>query len=156
MKVNKDRIHEVLKLYRPEARVLVDAELEYPVFRGEFNLPPTFYTISPAEHAADIEIQLCINQLAYLGVAEGIRTQSFSELEGLKFEELQKEGCLIIESRKRFRRPIRTDLPIRGEIRIEDFRDYGKLILGRAKFDFESKSCIGELTLALVKQKTSI
>ena len=152
MEVSQDRIQEVLKLYVPAAKALIGAQIDYPIFRGEFRLPPTFYTTHPLRHATDIEMQLCLNQLAYVGVAEAIQGRWFSELEGLNFEYLQKEGCLIIESRKKFRRPIKQDSIIRGEIKIENFRDCGRLILSHAKFDFEKRSCIGELTLALVKQ----
>ncbi|MEK6898662.1 MAG: FcoT family thioesterase [Nanoarchaeota archaeon] len=154
MEINQNRIKEMLELYKPEARVLINGQVEYPVLRGEFKIQPTFYTTSHLEHVADIEIQLCLNQLVYAGLSQAIEGKVLPELNGLNFQELQREGCLIIESRKKFRRPIKTDFPIRGDIIINDFGIHQNLILGHAKFDFENRSCIGDLTLALIKKST--
>jgi hypothetical protein len=151
MEIDSGIIQRTLELYKPEARVLIHGQVEYPLLIGEFRLHPTFYTISPLQHAADIEIQLCLNQLAYAGLAQVIDSEAFSELAGVNFESVQREGCLVIESRKKFRRPIRTDRPIRGKITMGDFRNCPGLILGHATFDFENRSCIGDLTLALVR-----
>ncbi len=151
MKIPQETIYGVLKHYSPGCRPLVSAELDYPLVSGKFVIQPTFYHIPRLEHATDIEIQLCLNQLAYAGVSEAIRLKLIPELNGLSFEEMRKERMLIIESRKRFRRPIKTDVEIRGELNVRDLRDFGNLILGEADFNFENKSCFGSLELVLIK-----
>ena len=75
-----------------------------------------------------------------------------SDLEGLDFEFLQKEGMYIIESRKRFRRQISPNKIITGNLVITHKRDSKNLLLCEANFSFEDRSCIGELELVLVRQ----
>lgn len=153
MKIPQEIIEKSLLLYKPETRVLTSAQIEYPTISGRFKLPPTFYTNFPLQHLADIEIQLCLNQLAYTGLNYAISQKLIPELAELNFSELQNEGCLIIESRKKFRKAIKTDSEIEGKISIEKIRDFDRLIMGTAGFDFENRSCIGELELVLVKPK---
>ena len=149
-------IDNVLKHYRPSLRMLKSADLKYPVVKGEFLIGRTFYYIPALKHATDIEIQLCLNQLAYVGIAKSMEQGLIPELKGLDFYELQKENMLIIESKKRFRKPIRTDVEIQGEIVLKDWRDFGNLFLANTDFQFENRSCFGSLELALIKpaQKT--
>ena len=66
------------------------------------------------------------------------------------FDRLQKEGMLIVESRKRFRKHIRIDKEIYGEIEIVDLRKRNNLVLAKVDFEFENRSCLGELELAIV------
>jgi hypothetical protein len=151
MKIPKQMIDKVLEHYRPNLRMLKSASLGYPSIKGRFLIGPTFYYIPRLEHAADIEIQLCLNQLAYAGIAEIMEQGVVPELNGLNFYELQKENMLVIESRKRFRRPIRTNAEIGGELILRRWKDVGSLILGNFDFQFENKSCFGSLELGLVK-----
>lgn len=142
-------IEDVLRPYN--CKVLKSANLEYPFVRGRFLIGPTYYHIPPFEHATDIDIQLCLNQLAYAGVAEAIRRKIIPELDGLNFDELRTENMLIIESRKRFKRSIRTDVEIGGEIKIARWKEFRGLLLANGDFQFENRSCFGELELAIVK-----
>ena len=151
MEISKQMIDNVLKHYRPSLRTLKSADLEYPVIRGKFIIGPTYYYIPALKHATDIEIQLCLNQLAYVGIAKSMEQGLIPELSGLDFYELQKENMLIIESRKRFRKPIRTDIEIQGEMILREWKDFGNLFLANTDFQFENRSCFGSLELALVK-----
>lgn len=162
MEISKNLIDCVLKGYKPELKVLKSADLEYPnleyylgyyIFRGNFIVGPTYYYTPPFEHATDIEIQLCLNQLADVGIAEMMKMELIKELEGFKFEELQKENMLITESRKRFSRPIRTDKEIYGELRLKKWKDCGDILLGLTDFQFEDRSCFGSLEITIIKAK---
>ena len=146
-------LREILGLYKPEQRLLREASIEYPTIRGTFLIGQTYYTFSPLQHATDIEIQLCLNQLAYAGMYEGIRLGLDSSLKGINFRELQKEGMLIIESRKKFRRQIPTDREIIGSIKLKDRIERDGISLCDASFQFENKSCFGRLTLALLTKQ---
>lgn len=151
MEISQDRIEQALEIYRPEAKVLISAQAEYPIINGQFRIPSNFYTTVELEHVTDIEMQLCLNQLTYVGLAELIAQNGIPELRVIDFSKSQKEECLIIDSRKRFRKPIRTNKEITGQLKLKEFRPYHKVILGHVDFDFENKSCIGELELALVR-----
>lgn len=151
MEIQKKMIDKVLQHYRPNLRMLKSANLEYPTITGKFVIGPTYYYVPRFEHATDIEIQLCLNQMAYAGIAEVIQERRIPELSGLDFYELQKESMLVIESQKRFRKPIRTDIEIYGELTLREWRDFGKILISCADFQFENRSCFGSLELALVK-----
>mgnify|MGYP001602252274 CR=1 FL=1 len=148
------QIYEVMKNYRPECRFLKSAQIEYPSIRGKFLIGKTFYHVPPVKHATDVEIQLCLNQLTYVGMLQLFESQNVPELSGLDFSELRTEGMLITESRKRFRKPISTGKEFLGHLNIEEWKNFGNLLVARTKFDFENRSCFGNLELVLVKPMT--
>jgi hypothetical protein len=149
--ISKQLINEIMNPYKQGCKVLRKAFLDYPIIRGTFLIGQTYYHVPAFEHATDIEIQLCLNQLIYTGVAEITRQKIIPELEGLDFEELRRENMLIIESRKRFVRPIRTDIEISGEIVVKNYKSANGLLIAQTNFQFENKSCFGSLELALIK-----
>jgi hypothetical protein len=151
MKIPLERIQQVTKKYAPAYRWLYDADYEFPKASGRFLVNQGAYYTKPLEHATDVEIQLCLNQLSYVAVGEAIRNGNPEMFKGLDYDALQKEGMLIIESRKRFRRAIDTSRTIGGELNLLDLRDTGKIILANTTFQFENKSCFGELELVIVK-----
>lgn len=149
MIVGNEIIDEVLRPYLPSQRVLLGAEVEHGVARGQFKIGESGYYSGRLKHATDIEIQLCLNQLSYVFVAEAIRQKVIPEITDLDFNKFREESMLILESRKRFRRPIDVEKEINGEIKLEDWRNFGRLLVGRMNFDFEKRSCVGNLTLAI-------
>jgi len=151
MEIPPQTIDNVVRPYQVECRVLREARLEYPRIYGKFFIGSTFYHVPTLQHVTDIEIQLCLNQLAYAGIAQAIQYRSIPELDDLSFEQLRKEGMLIIESRKRFRKQIPTCREISGQMNVNEWRDEAGLIRGWANFQFENRSCFGSLELALVK-----
>lgn len=90
----------------------MSVDANYPSFSGRFLIGECYYTNESLNHATDIEIQLCLNQLAYVSVYEAIETGVERCLDGRNFELLKREGMVITESRKRFKRPIPTDREI--------------------------------------------
>jgi len=149
--INQQQINEVLSIYKPEQRILLSADLQYPIIYGNFKIGPTYYIVNPLKHATDIEIQLCLNQLVYVGVAEIRGLGLVLNLNGLNFKELQDENMFILKSNKKFRKHIRTDIEIRGELEFKNQKKYKNIIFTEAHFNFENKSCIGGLELALIK-----
>ena len=147
----KQIIERATAIYPPNWRCLLSADLEYPKITGTFRVDPSLYTLTPIAHVTDISVQACLNQLAYAGIAEAIRTDQIPELRDLNFDRLQKESMLIIYFGKRFRRTMKTDTKISGEIRIDEWRDWGNLIVGYGNHRFENRSCFGNLECVLVK-----
>lgn len=152
-KVTNEVREEVLAIYKPEQRILLKVDIEYPKAKGTFRVGPCYYTLEDFKHATDIEIQLCLNQLAYVSVYDGITNKVHPYLEGKDFKKLQKEGMLIVESRKRFRRPIPTDSEIYGEMTLKDLRERNGVVFANADFQFENRSCFGHLELAIVERR---
>ena len=152
-KVTNEAREEVLAIYRPEQKVLLEADIDYPKAKGKFRIGPCYYALVDLKHATDIEIQLCLNQLAFVLVYDGIINKVHPYLEGKDFEKLQKEGMLIVESRKGFRRPIPTDNEIYGEMTLKDLRERNGVVFANADFQFENRSCFGNLELAIVERR---
>ncbi len=154
IEVLQTSLDEVLDIYKPQQRLLLSARIDYPTIQGQFQIPEScFYANCSLQHATDIEIQLCLNQLAYVGIYEAIRLGIDPELRNLNFKELQREKMLIIESRKKFRKPIPTDKPFNGELTLKDKREQNGIILSTCNFQFEDRSCIGHLELALINRQ---
>lgn len=144
-----ERLYSALSVYKIPQKVLSSARLDYPRIEGNFDLGPTYYMNEPLVHATDIEIQLCLNQLAYVGIAEMI-LQEIKPFNGLKFNELQKEHMVILESRKRFRRQIPTNRTITGEIAVKGIKQKANTLFVFTDFQFENKSVVGNLELAIL------
>ena len=141
---------KVLAVYNPKQRILLGGTIDYPKARGIFKIGPCFYAIGDFNHATDIEIQLCLNQLLYSAVYQAIKDKSHPYFDNKDFDKLQKEGMLIAESRKRFRKFIPTDREIYAEINIVNLRKRKNLVFANVDFDFENRSCIGELELVIL------
>jgi len=151
IEISSELIEKVLRPYKPECRFLKSASLDYPRISGVFLIGQTYYHTPTLKHATDIEIQLCLNQLLYAGVAEMMEKQSIPELEGLSFGELREENMLIVKSEKRFKKPIKTDREIFGEIGVDKWRSYGRLLVAQTNFQFENRSCFGNLELVIIR-----
>ena len=144
---------QVLELYNPKQRVLLDAYIDYPKIEGTFLIGPCYYANCTLEHATDIEIQLCLNQLAYLGVAEAIRQEVHPLLREKSFSKLQKECIVITESYKKFRKPIPTDRELIGNLvfgNILKSKNKSGIIFSSANFNFENDSCVGNIRFAII------
>jgi hypothetical protein len=154
-KISPEVIKNTLAIYKPNKRILREASIEYPTAKGTFLIGPCDYVQEgvSVDHATDIEIQLCLNQLGYVAIAEAIRNKELSELEGLDFNQLQTNSMFIIESNKKFRKPIRTDKEIYGTLSLKKWKNNGNLYLCWADFQFEDRSCFGGLEFALTKSK---
>jgi hypothetical protein len=144
-------IENVLRPYKPECRFLKSASSDYPRFSGVFLILPTYYHSPPLKHATDIEIQLCLNKILYACVAEMMENGSIPELIGHSFEGLREENMLIVKSEKIFKKQIRTGANIFGEIGIDKLKRCGQLLAVQTNFQFENKSCFGNLETAIIK-----
>ena len=120
---------------------------------GKFQIGPCFYTKNklPLQHATDIEVQLCLNQLSYVAVLELMIQKQIPELKDYDFQELQLENMVITKSGKQFKQPMRTDKIICGEMRINPLKEHRPGILfSQANFQFENSSCFGEIWFAII------
>jgi|SRR3989338_10764491 len=152
--VPEENIRDTLSIYKPEQRVLKSASIDYLRINGTFFIGPTYYTLSSLKHATDIEIQLCLNQLAYVGPLEAVRLSIDPLLKDINFKSLQEEGMYIIESKKRFRRQMSTDKDIAADLLVKSIIKKREIILCYADFQFENNSCFGNLELAIINKKS--
>lgn len=147
--IPQETIREALSGYKPGLVFLREASLEYPVARGRYYIGDTYYLFPPLSHATDVEIQLCLNQLAYVSVAELIKEGKLEEFRGIDFKSFKDEGMLIRESHKIFRKPINPRKEFSGELEVKELRRRTNLILANTRFNFEDGSCIGSLKLVI-------
>ena len=143
MQISKELIDRVLAIYKPEQRVLLEAQLDYPVTKGKFFIGHTSYTIQPFKHATDIDIQLCLNQLFYAGLAQLVLI-NHEQFRGINFGDIQKEGLLLTRTLKYFKKLIKRDEIFWGEATLEDIRKCKNYFFMKTSFSFEDRSCFGE------------
>ena len=96
----------------------------------------------------DVEAQLCLNQLAYTLLACSLKNNLIDI--GIDYEEsfkLQDEGMFIVKSKKNFKKQIRTDREIKGQIEITKYKKLREIIVAKSIFNFEDNACFGELEL---------
>lgn len=152
MKVSQEKIDKILSPYNPAVRMLKSAFYEYPKVLGKFVINPSLYHSIPIKHASDIEIQFCLNQLSYVAISEALSHNDLEQIKGLDFDSLKYEHMLIIQSKKRFRRQIPINQEISGELFLKESRMYNGLFISYLDFQFEKKSCTGNLELVLINE----
>jgi len=156
--IQKSTLDAVLGCYKPSARYLKSAELEYPTITGVFEISQPCY-IHDTGHFNAVDLLICYNQLSYAGLAEAGQKGIIPELGIITLEEfkaLQLQNMLIVHVDKmRFKEPISTTNRIRGTIKVE------KVIPGRINrpyffktaYNFENGKATGEIDLALIRTK---
>ena len=151
MKVPQEFVDKTVAVYYPNYRYLKNAEIEFPVAKGTFQLGQTEY-METLQHVTDIEAQLCLNQLSYVFFGHEIVTGRWPEAGKLSFDQflgLRKENMFIVESRKKFHRETDPRIPFSGQMEIKQIRKQGNIYMARLGFDLNKKACDGELSLVL-------
>ncbi|HJX50187.1 MAG TPA: FcoT family thioesterase [Candidatus Nanoarchaeia archaeon] len=153
VEIDKRKIEEILEIYKPEYCFLKKVEVNYPFFHGVFRTPSTLYTKKPLNHLTDVEVQLCLNQLAYVGFEEVIKEKLIPQLNSLNFKESQYDEMVIGKSEKKFKEIINPNKEIHGKLKIDKIFNLEGRIIALTSFDFENGKCIGRLNLALIKKE---
>ena len=149
---SREDIKKVLRPYNQGQRLLKTAQRSGDKIKGEFYIGPCYYVVGTPQldHATDLEIQLCLNQLSYIHFFDALKRGEIPGLSEVSFEDLQVGNMFIVESRKRFRKPIPTDKMIYGEMTVKKIRQLGENLFYNLGFDFEDRSCVGKLKGAIV------
>ena len=151
MKVPKETVDRVVALYKLNYRYLREAEMEYPIVKGRFQLGETEYC-DTLQHLTDVEAQLCLNQLSYVFFGQGVIDKRWEGLEDLTFDdylELRKENMFVTESHKKFYRKTNSRDPFYGQMQLMKIRRHGNLYVAKLNFDLNKGVSIGELSLVL-------
>jgi hypothetical protein len=153
IEINAKRIELYLRVYKPEYRFLKKLEIEYPIISGSFIVSPTFYTLKELDHLSDVEAQLCLNQLAYVGISEAIKKGQISHEMGAKFGKLPYGRIVIGKSEKKFKEKIDPSKEIYGELKVKRLFNLEDRIIAITLFDFEKGKCFGKLNAALIREE---
>lgn len=151
MKVSQELIDKIVQIYKPGYRYLKQAEIDFPVDSGRFQLCTTEY-MEALQHMTDVEAQLCLNQLCYVFFGQGVLDKRFRGLENLTFDdylELRKEGMFIIDSHKKFHRETNISEPFNGQIRLLKVKKHDNIYIAKLDFDLNEGACEGGLSLVL-------
>ena len=151
MKVPQETVDRVVVLYRPNYRYLKEAEIEFPIARGRFQLGETEYC-ETLQHLTDVEAQLCLNQLSYVFFGQGIIEKRWEGLEDLTFDEyleLRKENMFVTESHKKFYRETNARDQFYGQMQLMKIRRHGNLYVAKLNFDLNEGASVGQLSLIL-------
>ena len=151
MKIPQELIDKVVAIYKPNYRYLKEADVDFPVIRGKFQLGETEY-MQTLQHLTDVEAQLCLNQLSYVFFGNEINTKRWEGLRDLTFDdylELRKEGMFIVESNKKFHRETNPREQFSGVLKLIRTKKKGRIHLATLDFNLNNGACIGDLSLVL-------
>ncbi|MEK6951992.1 MAG: FcoT family thioesterase [Nanoarchaeota archaeon] len=151
MKISQELVDKVVAVYKPNYRYLKEADVNFPVARGIFQLGETEY-MQTLQHLTDVEAQLCLNQLSYVFFGNEINAKRWEGLRDLTFDdylELRKEGMFIVESHKKFHKETNPREPFEGIMRLVRAKKRGNIYLATLDFNLNNGACIGDLSLVL-------
>lgn len=151
IKASQEVVDKVLAVYYPNYRYLKEAEIDYPLGKGKFQLGQTGYC-ETLQHMTDVEAQLCLNQLCYVFFGQMIIDKRWEGLEDLTFEEYLESGdenMFIVESHKKFKKKTNPKEPFYGQIELIKTRRHDSIYVARLDFDLNGGASIGKLSLIL-------
>jgi len=151
--IDKKNIERYLRIYQPEYRFLEKLQIEYPHINATFKIPPTFYTRLKLNHVSEVEMQLCLNQMAYIGFMEAKKEKKILPLDSSKYIESPFNKMLIGSSEKRFRKMISSKEEIHGSLEFKGVYNISNKTFVFTDFDFEKGKCTGKLNLVVVYGK---
>lgn len=127
--VISETLEAMLKPYYPECRYLLKAELDFPIIKGIFSIPKTFYG-DQSGHFNATELMMCYNQICYTFFAESFDqglVESVGRISLEEFKTYQMGSCLIATLNNiKFRKPINPknffgELTLKKSLRRNDF-----------------------------------
>ncbi|MEM4254530.1 MAG: FcoT family thioesterase [Candidatus Woesearchaeota archaeon] len=155
--IKKSTLDAILEPYKPAARYLKSAELEYPKITGVFEISQPCYVDSTG-HFNAVDLLICYNQLSYAGFAEAGQMGVIPELGIIPLEEfrqLQLQNMLIAHVDKmRFKKPISAK-QIHGAVTVEKIipAKMNSLYFFKTAYNFENGKATGEIDLAHIRTK---
>ena len=154
IEIDKTRIDLYLKMiYNQKYHFLKKLEIDYPHIQGTFVVPPTFYTVEVLDHLSDVEAQLCLNQLAYIGFMEAIKNKQILSLNSAGAKRISYGAAIIGKSEKKFKGIIDPSKEIHGVLNAKRIFNLEEKIIALTHFDLENGKCTGKLNITLVKKK---
>jgi len=150
--IPQEKLERVLELYKPECRYLKEAKIELLKAEGMFEVNSTYYANNfSVSHLTSVEMNLCLNQLAYVAFAEWIDAGEFENI-NLDFEEyfvLIKENMYIVESSIKFKEPIATSKPFKAAMQLRQQKQKGNVHFVFLDYSFEDGKAKGRVGFAL-------
>lgn len=157
MIVQEDIIIRATEIYKPEFRVLKKAELSYPKCHVVFQVRPGLYTQKAVKYMSCVDIQFCLNQMAYVSWSQILRERKIDVKQTCEeFLGLREDGMFVMEQQRKNRKPILIDKLIEGKLVLTDYRDMGEMIVALADFDLEDRSCFGSLKVAIKNERKAV
>jgi len=152
MRIERSTLEDVLRWYKPEARYLQEAELEYPKTTGLFRIPQSAYLLESTGHLNAVDLLICYNQLIFNTFIESTRLGLIQELHDIDLDQKERlERSLIVGiNHVRFIRPIDTR-EFKGKITIKEIipKKNKTLYFFKTDYNFEEGKATGEIDLAL-------
>jgi hypothetical protein len=152
MKIPQFVLDDFLKPYSLDARYLVSAEINKNTIKGFFSIKQSVYLSHgiTSGHLNMVDVLICFNQLAYVGLAEKIRQKSIPEFKEVNYENFRDNklnGLIYALDNVKFRKPVNSDVFI-GEFSIEQIRKRNETYFIKTTYNFEN-SVTGKVSLAM-------
>ena len=109
IEISKEILDKVLEPYKTECQYLIKAESDYPITKGIFKIPHSFYTKEGVNsgHFNATDMMICYNQLAFAFFIDSIQRNLIKEIEkNLSLERRFQEGLIIGMNNIKFKKSI--------------------------------------------------
>ena len=152
MIIRESTLEEVLGWYKPEARYLQEAELDYPEATGLFRIPQSVYLLQSTGHLNAVDLLICYNQLVFSTFIEATQLNLVQELQGVSLDQKERlgRGLIVGINNVKFKRPI-YPREFKGNITIKEVipKKGNTLYFFKTYYDFEESKATGEIDLVL-------
>lgn len=149
MQSPRETIERFLAVYKPQARYLKSAELDFPMATGNFEVQSSSYG-QDTGHLNAADLLICYNQLAYVLVGQAWVDGQLPSLEHIAIEtSFQLEKTFIVGMDDiRFRKIIDPS-GFQGLVKIDKMRKTRSAYFLQTHYDFALGSAVGNIDLAI-------
>jgi len=152
MRIPQFVLDDFLTPYSNASRYLISAEDLDNGTRGDFSIRQSVYLARRVSsgHLNIVDLFICFNQLAYVGLAEKVRAKTVPELADIDYDHLKNsklEGLIYAVDELRFKKAI-DSTGFSGQMEIEQIRRKDRLYFVRTSFNFEN-SATGNIRIAM-------
>jgi hypothetical protein len=154
IEIDKKIIDLYLNLaYPQEYHFLKELKIDYPSIHGLFRTPPTFYTKKPLHHLSRIELGLCLNQIAYVGLVIAAKNGQIPEVRNSGIKRTLYGDMVIRKVEEKFKRMIDPSEDIHGSLNTKRIFNLERETMVFTTFNFEEGKYTGKLNVVLIKKK---
>jgi hypothetical protein len=151
-KVDNSILKEIINIYTPNWRYLIEAHVEYPRIKGKFLVNKSEYlqdVDSKDKHLTDLEAQACLNQLCFVFFGQMVIDKKFELFNNIEGYLEKRMEMLITEVKRKFKKQIPLKKDFYGSIELINYKRIGDLYIAKINYEFAKNSCFGEMTLAM-------
>lgn len=148
IEISQGIIKKATELYKPEYKVLINAQYDFPRASGEYNLSRVpDYAMIDLDYLTIFGTQLSVLQLSYALLIQAFENKDLEKPKGVRDE--WNIDCVVRRLDLKFKKKTSTKADFYGEVEIKRVK---KERIAEIEFDLNSRSCIGVLEGVLISR----